>query len=167
MNMTDNIFDFGDVDPIDIVESLAEHYKWDFDRIAQDQITMLIEGGWRTYSLSLAWCEFDETLKFICSFDLKPPERRHSNLYEILNLANEKSWLGFFTFSSENNLMIFRYSMNLNGGAEDSANLIDSLVDNAITTCERFYPAFQLTCWGQEAPKNAINVAFGETYGTA
>ena len=82
--MTDNIFDFGDVDPIDIVESLAEHYKWDFDRIAQDQITMLIEGGWRTYSLSLAWCEFDETLKFICSFDLKPPERRHSNLYEIL-----------------------------------------------------------------------------------
>ena len=33
MNMTDNIFDFGDVDPIDIVESLAEHYKWDFDKV--------------------------------------------------------------------------------------------------------------------------------------
>ncbi len=167
MVVSDNIFDFGDVDPIDIVESLAEHYKWNFDRIAQDQITMLIEGGWRTYSLSLAWCEFDETLKLICSFDINPPEKKLSNLYEILNLANEKSWRGFFTFSSENNIMIYRYSMNLNGGTEASTNLIDRLVENAITTCERFYPAFQLTCWGQESPQKAMNVAFDEMYGTA
>ena len=34
--------------PIDIVETLAEHHDWDFDRIADDQIAMAVVGQWRT-----------------------------------------------------------------------------------------------------------------------
>ena len=30
-----------DLHPIDIVENIAEHYEWDFDRIADDQIVGL------------------------------------------------------------------------------------------------------------------------------
>jgi hypothetical protein len=167
MNMTDNFFDFSDVDPIDIVETLAQHYEWDFNRVNHDHIAMLIEGTWQTYSLSLAWCEFDETFKFICSFEMNPPKESISKLHEILNLANEKCWLGSFTFSHENNLMMYRYGMNLSGGAQASAAQINSLVDNAIMICERFYPAFQLTCWGDETPLNAMTIAFEEMYGTA
>ncbi|MEL7275597.1 MAG: YbjN domain-containing protein, partial [Pseudomonadota bacterium] len=44
-----------DADPIDIVETLATHNSWDFDRVADNQIAMAIEGSWQTYSLSLAW----------------------------------------------------------------------------------------------------------------
>ncbi len=44
-----------DIHPIDIVEHLAEHHEWDFDRIAEDQIAMAVEGQWRTYSITLAW----------------------------------------------------------------------------------------------------------------
>lgn len=43
-----------DLHPIDIVENLASHHDWDFDRIADDQIAMAVEGQWRTYSLTLA-----------------------------------------------------------------------------------------------------------------
>ena len=44
-----------DMHPIDIVETLAEHHAWEFDRVTDDQIAMSVEGQWRTYSLTLAW----------------------------------------------------------------------------------------------------------------
>ena len=33
-----------EIHPIDIVEHLAEHNDWDFDRIGDDQIAMAVEG---------------------------------------------------------------------------------------------------------------------------
>jgi len=36
--------------PIDIVEDLAEHHEWEFDRIEENQIAMVVQGQWRTYS---------------------------------------------------------------------------------------------------------------------
>lgn len=63
--------DFGledDIHPIDIVEHIAEHHAWDFDRIEENQIAMAVEGQWRTYSITLAWSDFDETLRLVCSF---------------------------------------------------------------------------------------------------
>ena len=44
-----------DIHPIDLVEHLAEHHDWEFDRVADDQIAMAVEGQWRTYSITLAW----------------------------------------------------------------------------------------------------------------
>ena len=72
MALTENLLD-GDIHPIDLVESVAEYNEWDFDRIADDQIAMAVEGQWRTYSITLAWSSFDETLRLICSFEMEPP----------------------------------------------------------------------------------------------
>lgn len=34
-----------EIHPIDIVETLAEHHDWDFDRVGEDQIAMAVEGS--------------------------------------------------------------------------------------------------------------------------
>ncbi len=54
MSLTEH-FSSEDLHPIDIVEHLAEHHDWDFDRVADDQIAMAVEGQWRTFSITLAW----------------------------------------------------------------------------------------------------------------
>ena len=167
MDIVERLFETEDVDPIDIVETLAEHYDWDFDRITEDQIAMAIEGSWRTYGVTLSWRSFDETLRLICSFEMNPPEEKIHYLLEALNLANNKIWNGTFVFAKKQRLMIFRYGMNLAGGARASANQIDSIVDKAIIACEQFYPAFQLTCWGEETPEEALVIAFDKSYGRA
>ena len=59
-----------EIHPIDIVEDLAEHHEWEFDRIEENQIAMVVQGQWRTYSITLAWSDFDETLRLICSFEI-------------------------------------------------------------------------------------------------
>ena len=98
MDIVERLFDNEDGDPIDIVETLAEHYDWDFDRITEDQIAVAIEGRWRTYAVTLSWCSFDESLRIICSFEMSPPEKKITKLLETLNLANNKVWNGSFVW---------------------------------------------------------------------
>ena len=65
-----------DLHPIDLVETLAANHDWDFDRVTDDQIAMAVEGQWRTYSITLAWSAYDETLRLICTFEMDPPDER-------------------------------------------------------------------------------------------
>lgn len=79
-----------EIHPIDIVEHIAEHHEWEFDRIEENQIAMAVEGQWRTYSITLAWSGFDETLRLICTFEMEPPSERLPNLFETLNEVNDR-----------------------------------------------------------------------------
>ncbi len=67
--------------PLISLRHLAEHHDWDFDRIADDQIAMAVEGQWRTYSITLAWSGYDETLRMVCTFEMEPPEDKLPALY--------------------------------------------------------------------------------------
>ena len=156
-----------DMHPIDIVENLAEHRSWDFDRVADDQIAMSVEGQWRTYSLTLAWSDFDETLRLICTFEMEPPEDKLYALHDVLNRANDICWTGTFTYWHAQRLMVYRYGLLLAGGQIAGAEQIDTLITAAVKSAERFYPAFQLATWGDQSPEEAMQVAMTEAYGRA
>ena len=55
MAQLDHYIHSEEIHPIDIAETVATHHAWDFDRLADDQIAMTVEGQWRSYSLTLAW----------------------------------------------------------------------------------------------------------------
>ncbi len=167
MDAVEEFLETDDLHPIDLVENLAALNAWDFDRVADDQIAMIIEGGWRNYALSLVWSEYDEILKLVCTFDLDPPKETLPQLHVALDLANDRSWSGAFTLWPEEKSMVFRYGLNLSGGAFATGAQIDSMVNECLENCERFYPAFQLVCWGGETPKNAMRIAFSRSYGRA
>ena len=156
-----------DLHPIDIVETLAEHHAWEFDRVTEDQIAMAVEGQWRTYSLTLAWNAQDETLRLICTFEMQPPENRLSQLYDVLNRCNDMVWTGAFAYWAEQKLMVWRYGLLLSGGQTASPDQIDDMIASAVMASERFYPAFQMVAWGNETPAEAMKVAIAEAYGRA
>ena len=156
-----------DLHPIDIVEHLAEHHAWDFDRVAEDQIAMAVEGQWRTYSITLAWTPQDESLRLICTFDMDPPKDRLSALYETLNTTNDMCWAGAFAYWKAQKLMVWRYGLVLAGDQVASAEQINTMINAAVLSAERFYPAFQLVVWGNEAPEDAMRIAIAEAYGRA
>jgi hypothetical protein len=165
MNATEITTD--DFHPIDIVEHLAHFHEWDFDRVADDQIAMIIDGAWANYTLSLAWHPHDETLRMICTFDMDPPEDRLPGLYDVLNRTNDKNWTGAFSLWREQSMMVYRYGLNLTGGATASAMQIEDIVSAAVAACERYYPAFQLACWGDSTAEESMKVAMEDAYGRA
>ena len=167
MSLSEQLASSEDLHPIDIVETLAEHHEWDFDRITDDQIAMAVEGQWRTYSITLAWSHTEETLRLICTFAMEPPEERMPALYETLNLTNDLCWAGAFTYWQAQRLMVWRYGLVLSGGQLAGPEQINTLIGTAVAAAERFYPAFQLVCWGDSAPEDAMSVAINEAYGRA
>lgn len=156
-----------DLHPIDIVENLAEHHEWDFDRVGDDQIAMAVVGQWRTYSITLAWSAYDETLRLICTFEMEPPEDKLPALYDTLNRTNDMCWAGAFTFWPAQRLMVYRYGLVLSGGQIAGPEQIDTMIRAAVSGCERYYPAFQLVAWADRAPEDAMQVAIAEAYGRA
>jgi hypothetical protein len=167
MSLSDDYLLNDEMHPIDIVENLAAHHAWEFDRVTDDQIAMAVEGQWRTYSLTLAWSEQDETLRLICTFEMEPPHEKMGALYDVLNRCNDMVWTGAFTYWAEQKLMVWRYGLCLAGGQIAGSEQIDRLISAAITASERFYPAFQLVSWADKSPVDAMRVAIAEAYGRA
>jgi len=156
-----------DLHPIDLVEHIAENHDWDFDRIGDDQIAMAIEGQWRTYSITLAWSGHDQTLRIVCTFEMEPPEDRLPVLYEMLNHVNDRCWSGAFTWWDAQKLVVWRYGLVMAGAPGATPEQIDTLLSAAVMSAERYYPAFQLAIWGDQSPRDAMQVAIAEAYGRA
>ncbi|MCR9126629.1 MAG: YbjN domain-containing protein [Rhodobacteraceae bacterium] len=156
-----------EIHPIDIVEHLAEYNDWEFDRLGDDQIAMAVEGQWRTYSITLAWSGFDQTLRLVCTFEMEPPAEKHALLYELINAMNDQCWAGAFTFWAEQKLMVYRYGLILSGDQVAGPDQIDTMISTAVMSAERYYPAMQLLVWADRSPSEAMQVAIAEAYGRA
>lgn len=156
-----------DVHPIDVVEAMAETQEWEFDRVGENQIAMAVEGAWRTYSITIAWCEYDRTLRLIATYDLEPPKTSYARLYELLNKINDQCWAGGFSFWSEQSLMTYRYSLLLPDEQYPSQSQIETIIAVAVRAAEQYYPAVQLVCWSEEDPGAAMQIAIAESYGRA
>ncbi|MBZ4022327.1 diacylglyceryl transferase [Rhodobacter sp. TJ_12] len=167
MALSADFFDGTEIHPIDVVETLAQAHDWPFERVADDQIAMAVEGQWRSYSLTLDWSEQDETLRLICTFEMDPPGERVGALYDLLNRINDQCWTGAFTWWPDQKLMVWRYGLVLSGGQIAGPEQIDRMLRAALNVSERFYPALQLATWGQESPEAALKVAIAEAYGRA
>ena len=58
-------------------------------------------------------------------------------------------------------------AVSLSGGATAGPDQINHMISQAITSCERFYPAFQLVAWADRTPLDAMGIAMAEAYGRA
>ncbi len=167
MALSENFLQIDDLHPIDIVEHIASDQHWEFDRIADDQIAMAVEGQWRTYAVTLAWSAQDETLRLIATFEMSPPAHRRHALFEAMNAVNDVCWAGSFTYWEEQDLMVYRYGLILAGDQLASPEQIDTMIAAAVSAAEKYYPAFQLVTWGERDVQDAMQVAIAEVYGHA
>lgn len=167
MSIAEDFYLNDDLHPIDVVETLAAHRDWDFDRVTDDQIAMTVAGQWRSYSLTLAWSQQDETLRLICTFEMEPPRDSANALYALLNRVNDECWTGSFTWWPDQGLMVWRYGLVLGTDHGATMEQIDRMIRAAVGAAERFYPAFQLVAWAGQSPEEALKIAMTDAWGTA
>ena len=153
--------------PVDLVENLAAVNDWTFDRSGDDEITLSITGRWADYHASFTWMDDIEALHLACAFDLKVPDRRRSEVKELIQLANEQLWLGHFDLWSQEGVVMFRHALLLAGGAEASGRQCEAQLDAAMEACDRYYQAFQFVVWAGKSAREAMDQALFETAGEA
>ena len=77
------------INPIDLVEQLAQTHDWPADRASDDELTLIVAGTWTDYHVSLNWREDLEALHLACAFDFRVPENRLSEMYRLVAQINE------------------------------------------------------------------------------
>lgn len=153
--------------PIDLVERMAMGQDWPCERRGDDELTIELGGQWCQYKLCFAWHGELGVMQVSAALDLPVPSRRVAAVQGLLALANEKLWLGHFELWSADRIPVFRHSMIFRDGNAAGPELIEDLVDVAMTECERFYPAFQFVIVGGKRPADAIQLSLLETEGEA
>jgi hypothetical protein len=153
--------------PLDVVERLALANDWPFERQGDEELGAEISGQWCHYRLWFSWHAELGVLQLSCALDMKAPAKKRDKLHTLLALCNEKLWVGHFDLWSDEHLPVFRHALLFRDGCGPTTELLEDLIDIAVSECERFYPAFQFVFWGGKDPEAAIDAAMLETEGEA
>ena len=153
--------------PLDVVERIASINDWSFERAGEDEITMLVGGRWSDYQVSFTWMYDIEALHLACAFDLKVPERRRSEVQQLIAMINEQLWVGHFDLWEQEGAIMFRQSLLLAGGVEPTSQQVEVLLSSALEACECYFQAFQFVIWSGVPAKDALASVLFDTFGTA
>jgi hypothetical protein len=153
--------------PLDLIEQLVVANDWAYDRRSDDEMSVEVPGQWCHYNLYFAWRDDLAALHFSCAMNMKIVTSKKDPIFELLAAINEKMWLGHFVYWADESLPMFRHSLLLSNQSSNGIDIIEDLIDIALTECERFFPAFQFVLWGGKSAKEAIEAAMLETVGQA
>ncbi|WP_160008154.1 YbjN domain-containing protein [Rhizobium sp. 18055] len=153
--------------PVDMIEYVAAHNDWAFERSGDDEIAMTVEGKWTDYHVSFSWMEEFEAIHLGCAFDIKVPEQRLNEVTKLLAAINGQVLMGHFDVWRQEDVIIFRQSLLLAGGAEPTNRQVEVLLASALDTCEAYYQAFQFVIWSGMDANRAMEVVLFETVGEA
>lgn len=166
MTLANLDFEAPKANPIDLIEHLVSAQNWPFDRSADDELNLCVAGKWCDYHLSFTWRDDLEALHVASAFDFKTPKDRRGELYQLIGLINERMWLGHFDLSSEDGTILYRHGLLL-GGTVASAEQCDTLIQIAVESAERYYPAFQFVMWAGKTAKEAMDASMFDCHGEA
>ena len=82
--------------PLDIIERIAAHNHWSFDRDEEDEISISVAGGWSEYNIAFTWLAEVGALHVACAFDLKVPAARLMELASRSSMNNSGSGISTF-----------------------------------------------------------------------
>jgi len=153
--------------PIDVVEELVGANDWIFSRHSDSELMFEVSGHWSGYQMYFLWQHDMGALFFSCQLELRVPETKRAQVFELLATVNENLWIGHFDLVSEGTAPVYRHTVPLRGAAGASAEQLEDLIDAAVVECERFYPALQLVVWGGRSIADALTVARMDTIGRA
>ena len=153
--------------PVDIIERIAAHNHWSFDRDERDEISISVTGGWTDYNIAFTWLADVEALHVACAFDLKVPVTRLMELASLVALINEQLWIGHFDIWPKDGVIMFRHAILLAGGAELKGHQCQTVLASAVRACERYYQAFQFVVWAGKTGHEPLGSIMLETQGRA
>lgn len=153
--------------PLDVIEQVVAANDWAFDRPSEDEMAVQLPGRWSDFSFFASWDATVSAMQFTVSLHMRVPDAKRTAVHELLALANEKVWMGHFALWREEGWLVYRHALPLRGIDGPSLAQMEDLIENALSECERFYPAFQYVIWAGKSATEAMAGAMIETVGEA
>lgn len=158
---------FVTLDPLEVVERVLSAENLSFDRTDEGELAFALTGDWKDYELWFAWRPEADCLQLCLSIDLKTDKARRGAAHELVNLINQRVWLGHFEVWADDGEIVFRHAHSLPDGERPSMAQTASMIDAAMEAADRFYPAFDFLISGGKTPEEAMAACMFETVGQA
>jgi len=81
--------------------------------------------------------------------------------------VNQRPWYGHFASLPEEGEFVFGHSLARPTGERPTLAEAASMIDAAVETADRYFPAFDFMIRGNQKPQDAIAACLFETVGTA
>jgi len=153
--------------PLAVVEDIATHNDWPFERSGEDEVTIVSQGTWTDYQLAFTWMGEIEALHLACAFDMKVPPARRPEVQRLVAAINEQLWIGHFDIWTHTGTVMYRQALLLPGGLTASSAQCEAMLSGALRACERYYPALQFVVWAGKSASEAMDAAMFDTKGEA
>jgi hypothetical protein len=155
------------LDPLDVVERVLAAENLSFDRTDDGDLAFALTGDWKDFELWFAWRPEADCLQLCLSVDLKAGKRLRHAAHGLINLINQRVWLGHFEVWADDGEIVFRHALSLPDGERPSMAQTASMIDAAMEAADRFYPAFDFLISGGKSPEEAMAACMFETVGHA
>ncbi|MHA6316767.1 type III secretion system chaperone family protein [Altererythrobacter sp. CAU 1778] len=151
--------------PLDMLSALFEARGWPCETESEEEILVEIQGSWTNYQLRAIWRVEDKVLQILCLPDIRVPEGKRAQMFELLALVNEQIWVGHFDIWSQGGMLLYRHGLMLGDDGLLALDHAQAVIESAIGECDRFYPAFQFALWGDKLPQDALSSALVDAAG--
>ena len=155
------------LDPLEVVEHVLAAENLTFDRTDDGDLAFALAGDWKDYELWFAWRPEADCLQLCLSVDLRADNDGRAAAHTLVNLINQRVWLGHFEVWPEDGEVVFRHALSLPDGERPSMAQTASMIDAAMEAADRFYPAFDFLVNGGKSPEEAMTACMFETVGQA
>lgn len=155
-----------DFNPLDRVEDVLATFNWSFDRMAEDEITLTLNGKYCTYRLIFLWQENMNALQLGVQYDLYIDDKNIDSALKTLGTLNAKTWIGHFEITPQTQAPYFRYTC-LNASGANADTHIQTLIDTVLMQCEESYPVFHLLSTQDTIDNADLPLALMETQGAS
>ena len=140
---------------------------WDAEKVADSEISTEITDFFTPFHLCMMWQEDQQSLMVCCNIRHNIPEKNRSCVQDLLSSLNARIWMGHFEIAPEDDLVGYRYTLNLAGVDYPTSEQIESMVDIATSECVRIFPALQYILIDGKTATEAALAAMMETVGEA
>ena len=153
--------------PLEIAEEVLLQRDIAYDASVENELMAELPGQWSHYRLWFNWQEEVGVLNISCHFETRLPATLRAPVAHLICKVNEKMWLGHFDLTAEDGAVMFRYGLLLSDEQALAMETVETLLDIALTECDRFYPALQGFIWGNKSAEEALALAIFDTAGEA
>lgn len=153
--------------PLDMLEEIVGANDWPCSRASHEEMLVQVTGRWGAYRLFFFWEEQMSAMQFTCQFDQFVPPEHRSAFYPLLAMINERLWLGHMDLDRADGMPTFRYTALLRGSQGASVDVLEDLMDIAVSECDRFYPAIQFVVRDGLPAEQALQSAITDTMAEA
>ncbi|MDR0556093.1 MAG: YbjN domain-containing protein [Holosporaceae bacterium] len=155
------------VNPIDITEILATKKNLYFNRVDDNEISILLKSEKPEYVLSVIFRSDYEIIHFSCDVNLRVPKKKRLVVTDAIVKANERIWVGHFDLISADNCIVYSFTIPFVSSFSVDEDTIESIIQLVKDECNRFYCYFSMIIENRGLSEASLNSLFLEISGEA